>query len=219
MQSLLVSSFLVLGVHMAASFERARLYSEPNGKGMQLTTHGSLGDLTMYNFNNKMDSVYQSGLWIYYEHPAYNAMPGYAVVMYGDRVSANLPEGYSNIVSSVRLVKSSHDGYKDLITLYSGTGFAGQELITGVSRGSLDYMADQVSSLIVIGSSPWTIYSDYNYSGQQACVYPSTDYYVNDDGEVVYFGLYVNMTSVGFLDNSIQSVLKGCSFWSRNEKQ
>ncbi|MPC81685.1 hypothetical protein E2C01_076315 [Portunus trituberculatus] len=101
---------------------------------------------------------------------------------------------YSNMVSSVRLVNSYKDKSHDVITFYKGIQFTDRDLATGVDMPYLGYSMD-VSSLIVIGNSPWTIYSKYHYGGHKECVYPETDHYINGKDERIQFGLYPNASS------------------------
>ncbi|XP_045104601.1 uncharacterized protein LOC123500045 [Portunus trituberculatus] len=218
MQSLLVSSLFVLLVsfHLVVGLEReakrvtAVLYSELDGKGSSLCTHRTIPYLRSFTFDNKIQSVYQTGMWIYYEHERFNAFGhGFVLLKYGNKLLENFERRYRNKVSSVRLVNSYKDKSHDVITFYKGIQFTDRDLATGVDMPYLGYSMD-VSSLIVIGNSPWTIYSKYHYGGHKECVYPETDHYINGKDERIQFGLYPNITNVPFFEKGVQSARKGC---------
>lgn len=62
-------------------------------------------------------------------------------------------------MSSLRYVGSSVSLNTDTITLYEGTAFTGNEYYTEYDAASLGPLAGSVSSLVITGPSPWTVYT------------------------------------------------------------
>lgn len=165
---------------------------------------------TATTFDNVIDSVKQTGMWIYYENYDYNVSPGYSYFVHGIDISVNFPPQYCDLTSSLRFVGSMEVLNADTITFYEGTSFTAREYYTEVDTADFGQMAGTISSLIVTGLSPWTVYSGPNFSGLSFCVYADTDHDVGSNGEVFDLGIYPNMDSLNSPDNSIYSVRKGC---------
>jgi len=107
------------------------------------------------------------------------------------------------VVSSVRFAGSAQDYRSDTITLYEGTYFQGEEEYTFTDLPSLDRLGGNHASLILTGSTPWTVYDNTNYQGNSVCLYPpqSSDY-------TPYF--LSDTTSVSIPYGTIKSLRKGC---------
>lgn len=62
-------------------------------------------------------------------------------------------------MSSLRFVGSPVSLNTDTITLYEGTAFTGNEYYTEYDAATLGPLAMSVSSLVITGLSPWTVYT------------------------------------------------------------
>ncbi|KAF2357853.1 hypothetical protein FHG87_011393, partial [Trinorchestia longiramus] len=93
--------------------------------------------------------------------------------------------------------------------MYEYTSFRGNEFR---GNANVDYLGDldaAASSLIIIGQSAWTFYSDIEQTGAAVCVYPSTQL-VGEDGTFMNYAYYCRLSEIGLPDNSIRSVARGC---------
>ncbi|KAG0701252.1 hypothetical protein GWK47_025339 [Chionoecetes opilio] len=184
-------------------------YTEQNLNGYYLNFDNYAPDLYTYNFDNVIDSVKQTGMWIYYENVNYNLSPGKVYFVHGIDITVNFPAEYSDVTSSLRFVGSLEELNGDTITFYEGNSFTASEYFTLVDASSFGQMSGKISSVIVTGRNPWTIYSGEGFSGDRLCVYPNTDSdHVHD--QYLDLGIFPNSQSLGVPDNSIRSVKKGC---------
>lgn len=62
-------------------------------------------------------------------------------------------------ISSVRLVKNMMAVHQDMITFFEGKMFSAQEYYSSIDTPSLGTLAGKISSLILTGASPWTVYT------------------------------------------------------------
>lgn len=191
-----------------------RVYSQPNYSGNYLDVYDYVPDLFNTGIDDDIDSVYQSGMWMYYENNNYNEGAGRVYFVHGIEISVNFPFDSSNMVSSIRYAGSGESPNDDTWTVFAGQYFTGSEYYGVTDSASLDYLDLDTSSIIVTGLSPWTLYSGLSWSGDSICVYPDTDHDVGPQGDRLDFGIFPDITSFGIPDNSVRSVRKGC--WSDN---
>ncbi|XP_063866143.1 uncharacterized protein LOC135103601 [Scylla paramamosain] len=78
-------------------------------------------------------------------------------------------------------------------------------------------MAGRVSSLIIAGPSPWTVYRGENFTGMSLCMYPERSPAASLDGKLV-FGIVHDIKRLDMPDNSIMSVKKGCDSRAASHK-
>ncbi|XP_064083886.1 uncharacterized protein LOC135199660, partial [Macrobrachium nipponense] len=188
-----------------------RVFSLPNSMGNYLDVYQYIPDLFNTGLDNDIESVHQTGMWIYYENPNYNVESGGEVYfVHGVDLSLNFPNQYCNLVTSMRYAGNKDVPNADTWTLYEGEFFSGLEFYGESDAASLDYLDLKASSMVLTGESPWTIYSGQSYSGDSRCVYPDTDHDIGPFGDRLDFGIYTTMSAVGVPDNTIRSVKKGC---------
>ncbi|XP_063866140.1 uncharacterized protein LOC135103597 [Scylla paramamosain] len=121
----------------------------------------------------------------------------------------NLPPDCRGITSSIRFAGSPDEVNKNTITFYDSSAFTGGELMTSVDVPNLGYMEGKISSLIVTGPTPWTIYSERNFHGDSLCV-ASFEHDVGPNGQILDVGIFPTVSDIGIVDNSIKSARSGC---------
>ncbi|XP_027230991.2 uncharacterized protein [Penaeus vannamei] len=210
-----VALLLLVGVAVGtvrASSPVTQVFSEAGLSGINHIFDSYVSDLGSYGFDNMLRSVFQTGMWIYYENVSYNSyQPGKVYWVHGIEIAAAFPVAYSDMCSSLKYVGSPSEINYDTWTVYEGTLFTGSE-----SYGSSSHSNTQKrgSSIILTGTSPWTFYDEEDWAGRSWCVFPNTDVDQGDGGEVFNLGIYPDVQEIGITDNSIASVKKGC--WSKN---
>ncbi|KAK8749092.1 hypothetical protein OTU49_015669 [Cherax quadricarinatus] len=208
---LLILPLLVAGV--SAGEWTTRVFSGPDGQGDYLDVTDYVPDLLAANFDNVIESVQQTGMWMYYENTDYNLQSGRVYWVHGIDIAVNFPSDYIDMCSSLRFAGSPYYVNEDSWTVYEGTAFSGSEYYGNYDSATFENLAGKVSSLILTGVSPWTIYSRENFLGESLCVFPNTDHDTGADGSVLDFGIFPDMSALNISDNSIYSVQKGC--WSK----
>jgi len=106
-------------------------------------------------------------------------------------------------VSSLRFVGSGGDYRKDSITLFSGTYFQEKEEFF-VESAKHVLLVGSVKSLIITGTSGWTVYSQEDYTGDAFCIIPKAS--TNFAPEFV-----PDVKSFSIPHGAIKSLKKGCS--------
>ncbi|KAK7081124.1 hypothetical protein SK128_027950 [Halocaridina rubra] len=223
---ILLLTLLAVGVRAKPGFRQknyskaiafyCRVFSGPNSSGNYLDVSDYIPDLSLTGIDNDIESVSQTGLWLYYENVDFNAIAGRMYFVHGIEIDVNFPSEYSNIVSSIRYVGDASNPNSDSWTLYEGQYFTGDEYFGVADSASLAYLDNEASSLVLTGLSPWTFYSGQSWTGSSLCVYPDTDHDVGPQGDFLDFGIYPDITTTGIPDNAIRSVRKGC--WGRIAK-
>lgn len=66
-------------------------------------------------------------------------------------------------ISSVRPIIDYLDGYQDVLTLYDGIAFTGTQYSWPVDVPTFGQLMGKLSSLVIFGSTPWTIFSYVNH--------------------------------------------------------
>lgn len=111
--------------------------------------------------------------------------------------------------SSLRYAGSPFGLNDNYFNLYESLNFQGDEFRGNADVDFLGDMDAAASSLIIIGQSGWTFYSDIQQTGSAVCVYPS-QHIVGEDGTFMDYGNYCRLSEIGLPDNSIRSVARGC---------
>ncbi|MDK2413019.1 hypothetical protein QHH03_28435, partial [Aphanizomenon sp. 202] len=189
-------------------------YSEPGLNGFYQLFTDYAPDLLSFNFDNAISSVYQTGMWLYYENVQFNQASGKVYWVHGIEITVDFPLEYSKMCSSLKFVGSADYMNVDTWTVYEGPIFTGSEYYGEADAANLGSLTDQGSSIILTGTSPWTFYDGNNWTGSSLCLYPNTDQDVGSQGQVLNFGIYPKVQDLGITDNTIGSVRKGC--WSKN---
>ncbi|XP_063598576.1 uncharacterized protein LOC134775064 [Penaeus indicus] len=204
---LFVGSALGKSTRGTAAFTVAHTEAAQNGPFITFTDYAP--DLNEYDYDNAIKSVYQTGMWVYYENVQYNQQPGRVYWVHGIEISADFPSDYSYMASSLKFVGSPETMDADGFTVFEGTAFTGSEFYSESDAADLGPLTRRGSSIIITGTSPWTFYSDNYWSGRHMCLFPN----IHDEGtngEVLNFGMYPNVEDLGIMDDSIGSVRKGC---------
>ncbi|XP_037798371.1 uncharacterized protein LOC119593494 [Penaeus monodon] len=189
-------------------------YNEPGMNGFYQLFTDYVPNLLTSNFDNAISSVYQTGMWLYYENVEYNQASGRVYWVHGIEISVDFPQEYSNMCSSLKFVGSPDYMNVDTWTVFEGPIFTGSEYYGEADAANLGSLTDQGSSIILTGTSPWTFYDGNSWTGSSLCLYPNTDQDTGSQGQVLNYGIYPDVKDLGITDNTIGSVRKGC--WSKN---
>ncbi|CAL4205907.1 unnamed protein product, partial [Meganyctiphanes norvegica] len=119
----------------------------------------------------------------------------------------SLPSTRHNQLSSVRYVGSGVFG-DEVLTMYGGQEYTGGEDVFIRNDDNLGVFSNTTDSIIVVGGSPWTIYSTSYYQGPSICLTPSPVYSSNGDVGL-YYGAW-EMADLSVPNNAIASIQKGC---------
>ncbi|XP_063866145.1 uncharacterized protein LOC135103602 isoform X2 [Scylla paramamosain] len=190
-------------------------YTKPKLRGRCTLITTAVPELGLGKFDNQIQSVFQSGMWLYYESINYNdVIPGRVFYVIGTFTAVTFPFQYRNVVSSVRPIGGENNEYGDMLISYQGEGFTGAQHSWQYNDPFMLEEIGRISSIIVTGMSPWTVYSGEYYTGNSLCVYPDI-YPANYHTQPYILGMYINITMLG-LPNII-SARKGCwaSFGAR----
>ncbi|XP_045104438.1 uncharacterized protein LOC123499970 [Portunus trituberculatus] len=157
---------------------------------------------------------------MFYENRDYNAVPGRGYIAFGINSSFNLPTYHQNRISSLAVLSYSMTPNDHSINLFEGPSctLGSHKIIT--SKRSFGSAPMKFSSLILLGNSPWTLYTKEHFRGLRICVHPNV-YYLEmqpRNSQKNYkllskfnIGIYANMTMFG----TIGSCKIGC-FSRRN---
>ncbi|XP_047485309.1 uncharacterized protein LOC125036611 [Penaeus chinensis] len=185
------------------------LYSgtQQTGASLFLTTNNH--DLRAVDFNDAAESLCGHGAWLLYENPSYQQSEFTHLFVSPGLECEDLSSSQRNKVTSLRYIGVG-DLHIESLTLYHDYEGGGGELLLVRDDDYIRDFNDIASSLAVVGPSSWTLYEDPYFTGGSACVVPSLI-----EGSDVYFG-YFSVGEVGFADNKLSSVRKGC--YSTNVK-
>jgi len=186
---------------------RLVMYGERNEGGEYLIVpHTYVADLRVHNFDDRTQSVCAIGLWFMYVNYNFNEnnLSGVEYVFGPNSLPNCTPLNLISLggyVSSVRFAGSAEDYRQDSFTLFQEDWFQGQEEYLTVDTPAIG-MAENHKSIVITGSSAFTIFDQVNYAGNSICLYPPGNYRpylienVLDEIDVPY--------------GSIRSVRKGC---------
>ncbi|CAG7833884.1 unnamed protein product [Allacma fusca] len=187
---------------------RLTLFAGKNWTGLNLSLLSQdRSELEPEGFDNMAQSLCAVGTWLFYDLPYYNANEtaymNYLHAPNGTSIyCSNFDSVFSNKTSSIRFVGSPKSITAETLTLYAKTYFQGQsEYFTG--DYSSPSLSETVSSLIITGSSPWTVFDRKGYSGTSWCIVPSGS---NETTPA----FVVDIRSQGIPHGTIRSFKKGC---------
>jgi hypothetical protein len=194
---------LVVDQSFAQSYDqRVTLYSGSDCTGSFLTISAQYAnDLTTNGWNNFAYSARLTGVWNFYDLVNFNANNN-AVMEYAfgpNQFCIN----FNNLrarVTSLRFSGSPNDYRSNTLTLYKGTYFQDQEEYYIANQANV--VLQQHASLVITGSSAWTLYDQPSYRGNAICVYPPDNRYTP--------ALVFDLTSIDVPHNKIRSVAIGC---------
>ncbi|XP_071542387.1 uncharacterized protein [Panulirus ornatus] len=167
-----------------------RVFTEQNQVGNYADFNDYVPNLSLVGFDNTIDSVIQTGMWMYYDNQNYNIVSGKVYWVHGIDIHVNFPTEYTNMCTSLRYAGSPNYLNEDTWTMYEGSYFTGVEYYGNGESSNFGPITGSVSSFILTGLSPWTIYSGENWSGDTMCVYPNTDHDVGSNGATIDFGIF-----------------------------
>ncbi|XP_042889470.1 uncharacterized protein LOC122264574 [Penaeus japonicus] len=220
MKHILTSSLVLLVFGGAATPTTAsyssetRCYAEPNQHGEWFDFNDYVHELGTYDFDNTIESIRETGMWMYYDNINYNTdQAGWVFWASGIDFCGNVPTQYANTASSLRYAGSPYSLDDETWTVYSGQSFTGHEHMGYKDASSLGSLGDQVSSIIIVGKSAWTFYDGTDFHGTNSvCLRPNFEFDLDSQGRVLHVGIYPTPSDFHISDNNIESVRKGC--WS-----
>lgn len=204
--SLLASLALVLfccaATCRAQSSHTLQLFDGYNSAGNWISVDNYVDNLADLPFDDVASSVcVYRGIWLLYQNPSYNAYQlGAATYFWGDDVCGNLNAELSDQVSSVRYAGSPFNYLDDGLNIYQSDWFQGAEVFATNDQPIVTALA---GSLVVTGTSYWTLYETANYNGYHVCVTPA-------DVQSASPGFYPSASDFGFANRLVRSVRKGC---------
>jgi len=147
---------------------------------------------------------------------------GAATYFWGDDYCGNLNAELSDQVSSVRYAGSPFNYLDDGLNIYQSDWFQvsrlqrverstqGSASRTWSAQGAEVFATNDqpivtalAGSLVVTGTSYWTLYETANYNGYHVCVTPA-------DVQSASPGFYPSASDFGFANRLVRSVRKGC---------
>jgi len=186
---------------------RIVMYEQRNEAGEYLIVpHTYVADLRVHNFDDRTQSVCAIGLWFLYVNYNFNEnnLSGVEYVFGTGPLPNCTPLNLISLggyVSSVRFAGSADDYRQDSFTLFQEDWFQGQEEYLTVDTPALR-LAGNHKSIVVTGTSAFTIFDQVNYAGNSICLYPPGNYrpYLIENV----------LAEIGVPHGSIMSVRKGC---------
>ncbi|CAG0913388.1 unnamed protein product [Notodromas monacha] len=164
---------------------------------------GDLSQCFEVSLDNTISSARVFGIWLFYDGYSYGLNDDLDVIwVWGDDSYYDF-ERLDNAVSSVRFVGPEADFLGDSVTLFSSEVFKAWEYFIFEDMAQLPGWTYFTDSLIVTGSSTWTLYEYEFYQGRSVCVGPA-----DNDGNP---GLYPTVATIGLgQDITISSARRGC---------
>ncbi|XP_045624276.1 uncharacterized protein [Procambarus clarkii] len=187
-----------------------RCYASTNKNGEWFEFNEPVPNLASFSFDNTVESVTVTGMWILYQEPDYNTqVSGSVFWLDGIDFTADVPSQYANMASSLRYAGSPFQLNEDSWTMYTGQGFTEDTLYGASDMPSLGRLSADVSSIILTGTSAWTFYQGESYTGGGVCLRPDTHHH-NTLFKSFDVGIFPTSAEFNLQDNSIRSVRKGC---------
>ncbi|KAK3866821.1 hypothetical protein Pcinc_027675 [Petrolisthes cinctipes] len=170
------------------------------------TANPHLGSI---DFDNTIESVRVTGIWLFYDHEGYNANTPDPTAMfwsYGVGYSLTIPEEYKNTATSLR--PAGCVGINDdCWNVYEGLYFAGSTFAGTAEMSDLSFLGFDVFSIILTGKSAWTFCENVFYGGPCVCMYPDTDHVSRTLPVYLDVGIFPTVDH-GMLH--VKSIRKGC---------
>jgi len=170
--SALFALFCILGAVSAQYQPTARLYSAKGCSGafVNIPANKYVPNLSSLGFDNRAYSVLLRGPWLFFDLENYNyASEG--LMEYAFESSEKCVDfiDIGGFLTSIKYSGHNSDYRVDTITFYEFTYFQAAEELTHSDLPNLA-LVGRISSLIVTGSSAWTIYNKPNYQGSAVCL-------------------------------------------------
>merc|ERR1711955_108199 len=178
MNSVVLFGLLLVGSVSCQDPWHISLHTLENGAGAWTNITEFTNDLTTTGFNNVAKSVCGHGVWLLYSEENYERCTGLFCSYWVEQF--------------VSLDYSCHNFPSTRHGQLSSVRFVG----SGV-------FANTTNSMIVVGSSPWTIYSGKYFSGASICLEPSPLNGLN-------YGAW-QMSDLSIPNNAISSLEMGCN--------
>ncbi|XP_047502383.1 gamma-crystallin N-like [Penaeus chinensis] len=200
----------------ASYSSETRCWADQNQHGEWFDFNEFFHNLADIHFDNTIESVRETGMWMYYEHADYNThQAGLVFWASGIDFSGNVPAQYANMATSLRYAGSPYSLDDETWNVYSGEAFTGDALWGYEDAASLGSLGDDVSSIIIVGQSAWTFYDGRDFHGTNSvCLRPNFKFGRDSDGRSLHVGIFPTPAHFQISDNNIESVRKGC--WSEN---
>ncbi|KAK4294864.1 hypothetical protein Pmani_032543 [Petrolisthes manimaculis] len=119
------------------------------------TSNPHLGSI---DFDNTIESIRVTGVWLFYDHEVYNTNhpdPTDMFWSYGINYALNIPSEYQNTATSLR--PAGCVGINDdCWNVYEGLYFAARTFAGSAEMSDLSFLDFDVSSIILTGKSAWT---------------------------------------------------------------
>ena len=185
-----------------AGQQRIQCYDRTSQQGDSVIATDYMPYISAHNMNNRIESCCFSGIWILYGDEVYNGQNTQAhnFWAYGENYCTDMPQPFLNEASSLRYTGHPQDMFMDSINLYFNEYFMGDEEFAYNDSPVLNY-DNRARSIIITGSSWWTIYEYSNYGGYKACLAPGSS------GNPAFYGTASNLQQ---LSSDISSIAKGC---------
>ncbi|KAK4297016.1 hypothetical protein Pmani_030534 [Petrolisthes manimaculis] len=215
---LLVVLPLVVTMCTGASVPEERTYA---GEAKCWSGDSHLGESMKFNdnnphlgsvgFDNTIQSVKVTGMWIFYDDPDYNSNTADSsrfFYVHGLDYSMTIPDEYKNKATSLRYAGSQHKLNDDYWSIYQGMYFAGDTLGGTNDMTDLSFLTFDAFSVILVGKTAWSFCEGVNYAGPCVCMWPDTHH---DDTlfRELDLGIFPTLTSYGGILR-VRSVRKGC---------
>jgi len=126
-------------------------------------------------FYDEISSVCGTGLWLLYNE---NNFANHEKIHYGYHIAMvdGCSELYPEMDNKVRSVRFAGDTWtlnRPVVNLYEDVNFAGLEYLSHVNMSDVKATFSDTKSVIVTGTSSWTIYEEAGYTGSCVCMTPS----------------------------------------------
>ncbi|KAK4308292.1 hypothetical protein Pmani_020005 [Petrolisthes manimaculis] len=171
------------------------------------TSYPHLGSI---GFDNTIESIRVTGVWLFYDHEVYNTNhpdPTDMFWSYGINYALNIPSEYQNTATSLR--PAGCVGINDdCWNVYEGLYFAARTFAGSAEMSDLSFLDFDVSSIILTGKSAWTFCEGLYFSGACVCLYPNTDHVGKDLFSSLDVGIFPIIGDHGMLH--VASIRKGC---------
>ncbi|KAG7169455.1 putative Beta/Gamma crystallin-containing protein 1, partial [Homarus americanus] len=155
-----------------------RCYASANQQGEWYDFNEDISNLATVNFDNTIESIKVTGMWMLYQETDYNTYSsGYVYWIDGIDYTGDVPSEYTNMASSLRYAGSPFQLNEDCWTIYAGEGFTEEGLYGNTDAGNLDRLSGEVSSIVLTGTSSWTFYDGDNFTGRHVCLKPDTHHH------------------------------------------
>lgn len=190
------------GVRGAAVQQRLQCWDQTGQRGESVVATDYMPYISYHNMDNRIESCCFNGIWVLYGDEQYNYQNtnSHNWWAYGDDYCTDVPQQFMNEASSLRYTGHPEDYRRDSINMYFNDYFMGDEEFRYSDTPYLNY-DNRAKSIIVTGTSWWTIYQNSNFGGYAACLAP---------GQSGSPAFYFQSSDLQGLGGDISSVALGC---------